>query len=483
MRWSLKRMILAGCGLLLAAGAAHADGVLVVQSRDFAGTAAGVAVGSRLRLESVQVTDTGETRALSLERFQVFADGATITVHGDAGDRVLPAPANAYFRGEVEGKPGSRAFLARLEDGRAQGMIEEDGTIYLIGDDSAPAKALGDPLEMHRVDAALLKSSRAEGFNCGEDQLPKGPGAKPVLDFTAAAAAPAEPVDKAVAAHTAKVAIETDFEFYAIFNNATTATNYIANLIGYSSTIYTSEINTALTVQSVSLWSTSNDPWTQTSTLCGLFEFGKYWNQFKTGVPRTTAHFMSGRNLGGGIAWLGVLCGGSFNTGGTVSCPGLGAESTPWGGAYGFTASLTGGFNVNSPSAVWDIISVSHEIGHNFNSPHTHCYAGIGGNASPIDQCWSGESGCYSGTTSLPGPAGAGSGTLMSYCHQLSGGYSNISLNFGTGHPYGVQPGREAAQMSGYVSSVASVNPACLAPALPGLLSDGFESGSMASWH
>ncbi len=502
MRLNSSRMILAGCALLLAAGPVRAAGVAgpvagpktpVFESKDFARAARAARVGSGLRLENVQVSDTGEPAALVLERFEVFTPDATVTLHGDGGARVVPAPKNTYFRGVIDGRPDSRAFLALFEDGTSQGVVSDGEAMYMIGGEGTPLKALGTaPLEMRRIEPALLKTARNAGFQCGNEKLPANPlhgggSLPPGLDFTAASPAPVGKAATAaiVAAYTAQVAIETDFEFYQLFNNSTTATNYIGNLIGYASTIYVKEINTSLAVQSVSLWTTSNDPWTQTSTLCGLLEFGKYWNQNKTGVTRTTAHFMSGKNLGGGIAWLGVLCDGSFSTGAAASCPGLGSETTPWGGAYGFTSSLNGTFNVNNPTAMWDIIAVSHEIGHNFNSPHTHCYAGIGGNASPIDQCWSGESGCYSGATSLPGPAGQGSGTIMSYCHQLAGGYGNISLDFGTNHPYGVQPGREAARMSAYVTSTAAGNPSCLAPVSvsSGIFSDGFEAGNLVSWQ
>ena len=487
MRWNVKRMILAGCGLLslaAAAGPARAAGpeLPVVESRDFALMAARLAVGARLRLENVQVAETGEARALVLERFEVFADDAVITIHGDAGDRVLPAPANAYFRGTVDGSPGSRVFLARLEDGRFQGLVSKEGEIFLVGGDEAAAQAAGGPLAMRRVDPALLKSSRGELFNCGDAQLPAGPGTRPVPDFTAFATAPLE---KVAAAHSGRIAIESDFEFYQLFNNATNATNYVGSLVGYASTIYAAELGTSLVVQSLSLWQTSSDPWSQTTTTCGLFEFGKYWNQNRTGVSRTLAHFLSGKSTGGGVAWLNALCHGSFFSGGAASCPGLGAEGTPWGGDYGYTGSLAGGFNINSPSVVWDIYAFSHEVGHNFGSPHTHCYAGIGGNASPIDQCYGSESGCYSGATSTPGPAGTGSGTIMSYCHLRSGGYGNITLTFGTGFGFGVQPAREAAQMNGYINSVALVNPSCVAPVAASnvLFTDGFESGTKASWQ
>jgi len=226
----------------------------------------------------------------------------------------------------------------------------------------------------------------------------------------------------------------------------------------------------------VSLWTTASDPWSQNSTLCGLMEFGRYWNLNRTGVSRTIAHFMSGKSLGGGIAWLGVLCRSGFSA--SASCPGLPTDAA-WGGGYGFTASLSGTFDINNPAVMWDIMAVAHEIGHNFNSPHSHCYANIGGSASPIDQCYGSESGCYSGTASLPGPAGAGSGTIMSYCHLVRSSYSDVSLDFGTGHPYGVKPGREAARMSSYVGSVAGSNPSCLAAVSAVIFANSFEGGAL----
>jgi hypothetical protein len=495
MHRSWGRSILMGCALLAAgmpAWAAEGAAALpVIQSRELAKAAAAAPLGGRLRVESVERADTGETAAFVLERFQVFAADTKVTVHGAHGDQVLPAPANTYFRGEVEGRPGSRVFLAVLEDGTAQGIVSEGEENYLIGGEDGPAaKALGAaPLAMHRVDPAFLKSRRDGGFACGNDALPSGRNPLEALEAPAEKALDAEIADIAdiaeitpkAAAYTARVAIETDYEFYAKFNSSSLATTYIGNLIGYSSTLYQAEINTSLVVQSVSLWTTSNDPWSQTSSTCGLMEFGRYWNVNRTGVSRTIAHFMSGKATGGGVAWVGVLCSGAFST--SLSCPGL-ATDAPWGGGYGFTGSMTGAFNINNPTVMWDILAVSHEIGHNFNSPHTHCYNGIGGSTSPVDQCYSGESGCYSGTTSLPGPAGTRSGTIMSYCH-LIGGYSSVALTFGTNHPYGVQPGRVPSRMSAHVASKATSNPSCLAAAtLPNaIFTDGLETGNTSPWH
>ena len=478
--------VLAGCALLLAAGrAVAASQPVTVQSRDFVKAAADSPVGGALRLTNVEVVDTGEAAAFVLERFQVFADDAEIVVHGSGNTTRLPAPKNVYFRGTVEGEPDSRVFLAALADGTTQGIVTRGEDTYLIGGDETQVKALGAPLAMQRIDPMMLKSTRDAGFACSDAALPQTPHPAEPLTLTGdgAPALPAKAETAGLPTYTARVAIETDFEFYSLFNNTTNATNYIGNLLGYSSTIYVNEINTSLLVSSVSLWTTSSDPWTQTNSNCGLYEFGRYWNVNRTGVSRTIAHFMSGKGTGGGVAWLGVLCSGpSFNFTDTGSCPGIPTDAT-WFGGYGFTGSLTGQFNINSPTVMWDIMAVSHEIGHNFNSPHTHCYNGIGGNASAIDQCRTGEvdghGACATGAQSLPGPAGAGSGTIMSYCHLLSGGFGNVALNFGTGHPFGVQPGREASRMSSFVVSTAAGNPACLAftSGSGTIFSNGFEGG------
>ena len=449
---------------------------------DLAVEASRISTGQRLQVTGIDLPATGESIVLEVERFEVFAPDAEIVVHGAGGHVTrLPAPANAYFRGKVAGEPGSRVFLEVLESGQTRGIVTRAGEETHLFDSADANGVAAGRLQAARVDAAMLKAGR-EPWKCGEEALPPTPSVEAGWDILAAAAAsgtlpaPATAPAPEVALYTARVAVETDYEYYTKFNNTTNATNYVGNLLGYASTIYSNEIATSLIVQSVSLWTSSADPWSQTSTTCGLMEFGRYWNINRTGVSRTIAHFLSGKGLGGGIAWLGVLCSGSFGVGG-VSCSGLPADAN-WGGGYGFTASISGTFNINSPTVMWDIVAVAHEIGHNFNSPHGHCYNGIGGSSSPIDQCYGSESGCYSGAASLPGPAGAGSGTIMSYCHLVRSSYSDLSLTFGTGHPYGVLPGREAARMSGYVVSTASGNPSCLALTNPiAIFSSGFETG------
>jgi len=153
-------------------------------------------------------------------------------------------------------------------------------------------------------------------------------------------------------------------------------------------------------------------------------------------VPRALAAMLSGTSSSSysasGIAWLGGLCSTSFG--------------------YSFSKV----FKTNYLAG--DAKLVGHEIGHNFGSPHTHCYS------PPIDTCWNQE--CYTGTTSCPG----GPGTVMSYCH-LTGCGSTLDF-----HPTVID--------NILTNNVAPATGVCLfaSSASDDLFDDGFERGSTSSW-
>jgi len=501
--FSSAAALIAGLGLLLLsapAGATPPAGpadlaptappqpalVDAVSVSEIARAARALPLGGRLRLDRVVLdpTDPSATpQTLELHRVEVFTPDAEIVVHGAGGSEHLPVPDDAFFRGQVVGDPDSLAFLAVHAGDTVRGAVRSGGqTVALEPDRAASAGPGADVPLVAKAPAPLAgKSAGGEqaGFRCESGELtpPRSAADGPGLGNLAPWAEPrgAELVAKAQAAsYTAKVAIETDYELFQKFGNTTDETDYITDLIGFSSGIYDQEIATDLQISHLSLWSKSSDPWTQSNPSCALYELGRYWNDNRSGVSRTFTHMMSGKNNGGGVAWVGVLCLGSFNVNLGTSCPGLTPSIDNYGGAYGYTGDLDANFDPNNPQVVWDIVAVSHEIGHNFNSPHTHCYNGLGGSSSPVDSCYNGEAafGCYGGSTSLPGPAGAGSGTLMSYCHLLSPGLSNISLTFGTGHPYGALPQRVPDRMRAHAEAVAAVAPSCLARVDPGPCDD-----------
>ncbi len=470
---SAHRCLLA---LTLALCSAPAGAVATfVDAGSLAVAARALAPADRLRVAVTLEASGGREAVLDLARGTLAAPGARLVLHGETGTSERALPPTVHLRGAIDGEAGTRVALSVRASGEVRGLLVTPAGLEL-----ARARA-GEPLRFRRAAAG----GAAPSFACGADGL-EGP------DGGVEALVPLAPVpDIATAsAHSARVALETDYEYFQKFGDATLAAEYALDLLAFSSTIYAAELDTDLAVVSISLWSSASDPWAQTSTSCGFYEFGGYWNQNHAGEERTLAHFLSGKATGGGIAWVGVLCSGAFSVSG-LACAGMPASGT-YGGAYGFTGSLSGTFDPDHPVSMWDIIAVSHEIGHNFGSPHTHCYATYGGVAQHVDQCaTSTSSGCYaSGTKTLPGPdsvtggtAGQHNGTLMSYCHLLTGGYNNIELSFGLDHPYGVAADRVPQRMAAHVASRAASYPSCLAPLAPGtIFADDFESGALTHW-
>lgn len=433
----------------------------------------------------VEIHNADSSATLVLRQFRVFAPDAKIVVHDPEGDRTLPSPRNRYFKGHVDGSPGSMVVVSVLESGEIRGISHDKGRYSILGG-TENSKSSRWSLRSREVDPNSELGHRVAGFSCGTDDLGKVPtellsALNPDMNVR-------ETTTKS-ANYTARLAIETDEEFLAKFNgNETAATNYVADIIAFGSALYSLEANTSWLLQYLSLWS-QTDPWAQSNPGCGLYEFGRYWNDNRQSEVRTTAAFFSGKGTNAGVAWVGALCYGEFDINIGTSCSGLSPAIDNYGGAYAYIGGMDGNFDINNPGVLWDIVAVTHELGHNFNSPHTHCYANLGGNSDPIDECYAGQcgdTGCHCGATSFPSgcPGGGnGCGTIMSYCHTLSPGLSNISLTLGLNHPYGVEPSRVPSRMLSHVSSREASTTGCLEYESAGsIFGDDFESNNTDAW-
>jgi hypothetical protein len=422
--------------------------------------------GGALVVENLQLQGQPAFLALELERFEAWNPGAIVEVNGER----RPAPNSRYFRGAVRGSLDSIALLMVSETGKVDGVVLVDGSHWLIGKQAGKTT-----LRSRRADLSSLDKP----FECGSDHL--GPPRE-----LAPATLPVAPRSHTTEPFNATIAIETDYEYYALFSSepdpVVAALDYLGLVIGYGDIVFAREIDTSMSIGYSRLWTggASSDPWAATSgTDSALDEFVDYWNSNMQGVARTTAHFFSGKTLGGGIAYLGVLCS-------NYDAPGSSFD-------YGLSASLDGDFawngnpGANPAAVVWDIVVVLHEIGHNFNSPHTHDYCNIGGSTQPIDRCWTGCAGGAVGLPSCSSPPpsfNGGAGTIMSYCHLQPGGMGNISLTFGEGHTCGTLPYRAPDRMSSHVATRASQQPACLTTSAQPVLTvqkAGTGSGSVTS--
>lgn len=374
---------------------------------------------------------------LELERVQVFAPDARVIADGW---REVELPRTAYFRGQIAEAPGSIVVLSVPEDGPIRGLITADGGAWRIGQTANRAS----PLEARTIEQTQARAPYACGNEAVDLRIGDLPRTLSEMPLTAAAGSGQR--------YTARLAIETDYEYFTRFGSETAALDYMGDIFAYVSALYEREINTRLEIGFSRLWTTgaAQDPWSRTGdTLDALLELRTYWRSSMGHVERTLVHMLSGKPLGGGIAYVGVLCDKTYG--------------------YGLVSDIRGGFDLEDPAVIWDVVAVAHEIGHNFNSPHTHCYAQVFGNASDVDHCYGAESGCYRGPSVLPGigsvsggSAGQGGGSIMSYCHLIAPGFRNLSYSFGQGHIYGVAPDRVPSLLSAHVQEVAGRNPACL---------------------
>jgi len=120
----------------------------------------------------------------------------------------------------------------------------------------------------------------------------------------------------------------------------------------------------------------------------------------------------STRSVGGGIAWLNVLC--ATNNGGAF-------------GPYAVSGAMSSNV-VPFPIFSWNVMVVAHELGHNVGSPHTHDCS-WNGNGTQVDDCGpvaGYDTSCYDPNDPILPSNG---GTIMSYCHLVSG----VGINFNNG--------------------------------------------------
>jgi hypothetical protein len=184
--------------------------------------------------------------------------------------------------------------------------------------------------------------------------------------------------------------------------------NYVNILVSAANKIFEKEILTHLTIQHVQVYtSESSDPYSSATSprnALSIMEnnYGGASNFGGGDGEIDIHHAFLGKGLGGGIAYVGVLCDKSHG--------------------FGLVASMSGDFD-NVQETMKDFLAFAHELGHNFGSDHTQNYS------PPVDECWSGQTDeqltCPDSTIQNQGAA-----TLMSYCH-LCDVSDNLAYTFG----------------------------------------------------
>jgi hypothetical protein len=420
--------LIAPLALFLSSSALLAMGTVPVRSFD-ATTATPAEVtrgvhadssGALVRLKGLRGAD-GEALTFDLEPAPLFSADFHLYVDGRDRGRDIAARLT-MLRGTVEEWPGSSVSLSiNGATGAWSGYVAADGQLYEVALPAGAAKAsVADSVTVRRA----APESISKGFL--PDALEPPPGMAKELGRAR---------EKVVAApgaeYEAKIAIESDYELFQLFGTVEGATDYIAGVIAGVSEVYFRHLGVALAISSVSLYTTPNDPWNAPNPHSGdnaevLCEFSSFWQKSRpvAKFPRNGAVFFTAKHSEdiGGQAWVSSLCNYKAKP-----------SSCPYGG-YGIV--------VSSARKNRDLFLVAHELGHVFGSHHTHCYD------PPIDGCYSGERGCYSGPETAPGDGGS----VMSYCNPAF-------LSLGERGRYGLDSQRVVEVMSGFVGSV---GPSCL---------------------
>lgn len=293
----------------------------------------------------------------------------------------------SHYKGSIKGVPGSFAAISISNNAVTGVLADKNGNINigLLGND------LGDD-QQHIVfrESNLLQP---QTFICGTELLQTA-APSPLPQF----AAPTSTNDATVNNEPLDIYFEADYScFTGNSNNISNTVNWVTTMFNVVTTLYDND-SVLVRMSGIKVWNTP-DPYTSLSSTSSLLY--AFASNMSAGFPGDLAHILSRRSLGGGIAFLNVLCSSAYNR--TAVSGNMGSSTSPF------------------PGYSWNSMVVTHEIGHNIASRHTQWCGWAGG---AIDNCYATEGGCPQG------PAPSNGGTIMSYCH-LTGNGINLANGFG----------------------------------------------------
>lgn len=318
---------------------------------------------------------------LELVPYTVFAPSFKIR---NAAGQPLPWDADGrFFHGIIKGDEHSVASVSII-NGEISGVISSrKGNFNLVKEATS-----SNYLFFHEQD---LKKQPT--LNCFTQEVPLSAMERELLKSS--------DVITNIACGSVEIYIEADHQLYLDQGSSMTNTiNYVTALFSKVATLYTNE-NLSIVISEIKIWNTVDPYAGGTSSLQVLNEFQA---QLGSAFNGRVALLLSGRGIGGGIAFQNVLCSKEF--------------------AFAVAGNLES-VVPDLPIYSWSVMVVAHELGHSFGSPHTHNCSWPGG---AIDNCVTPEGNC------APGPVPENGGTIMSYCN-----YTSYGINLANG--FGLLPG------------------------------------------
>jgi hypothetical protein len=328
---------------------------------------------------------------IELERTNIFARGFFVTTGKSSVNKFAYTNEVLHYKGKIKDHPKSFAAISILANSLVAVMADEYGNIN-IGAINTPEASSNNEHIIYRESDLVMQNV----FDCSANAALNNMSIPiPIYNTqTTTTTINPEPVN---------IYFEADYQLYLNNgSNVNNVVNYITALFNVVETIYENDsVNTK--ISGIKVWDIP-DPYINLPNRFVIID--SFSANMQSGFLGDLAHLLSGRAIGGGIAWgLGTLCANPGNT------------------------AFSGGMSTNPinsyPNYTRDVFLVCHEIGHNLGSAHTQ-YCGWPGGA--IDNCAPTEGGCP------PGPAPTNGGTIMSYCENAIYG-----VNFANG--FGPLPG------------------------------------------
>lgn len=343
--------------------------------------------GRGAHIEALQINDEIIVD-LDLQPIEIFSDDVVIVaasmVKGVVENRPIDRPDLILLEGTVAGIEDSEVFLS-ISPVSSNGWIRIRNRQHMIATDLEDPKRRAIIYDLNALPEAFAPTSV---FTCD--------GGLDVPGVTSGTARSTHQHLGGTALTEYRVALDSDNEYLQnLFGGSINeAVAYAQTLVAATNTILVRDVQSRLKISYIRIWE-GNDPWFDNNTFDQLYAFREAWNEDMSQVDRNLAHLLSGRPLGGGVAWVDVLCNESFG--------------------YALSANLAGSFPMPLTQGAdnWDVVVFAHETGHNYGASHTHEIT------PPVDNCGNGD-------CSQP------QSTLMSYCHTCPGGIANTQLSF---HP------------------------------------------------
>lgn len=322
-----------------------------------------------------------KTWILELEENNIFSKGFFVK---DGYDRIIPynKDHSLHYKGKIKGDPTSLVAVNIYNNEISAIIADKNGNINI----GALQDGSNDMIIFREADIVTPLS-----FGC--EAVPSPESNNPVPDFSIP-----ESITDVVNDEPVDIYYEADYSCYTgKGSNLANTISWVTDLANNVNVLYENDsVNVKLSA--IKVWTVADpyESYTTTATILGPFS-----TAMTSGFPGDLAHLLSRRGLGGGRAYLNVLCSNAqFRT--------------------GVSGNLANGITP-LPTYSWNSMVITHELGHNIASNHTQWCGWVGG---AIDNCYAVEGSCS------PGPAPANGGTIMSYCH-LTGYGINLANGFG----------------------------------------------------